>query len=351
MANAQQVNILKSGIKNWNQWRRANPHTIPDLTNAYLYDTDLICADLVNANLAGAILHRAWLINAKLGNAILSRTYLDNADLTGAFLTNADLSEASLRHTVLREARLINANLGGAILTGTNLHGADIRGTDFSEAKIGWVSFVSNDLSFIKGLDSVNISGPISVDIESIYRSRTNLPVDFLKRIGIAENFITYLPSLTGQSIIFNSCFISYSNEDLTFASNLYRDLQVEGVQCWFAPESLKIGDKIRHAIDESIRLHDKLLLILSKSSIESQWVESEVEAALARERDHRYQVLFPIRLDNSIMRIYTGWPALIKNTRHIGDFSDWNNSDAYKDSLHRLLRDLKKEASLLCRI
>jgi hypothetical protein len=274
----------------------------------------------------------------------LSQAYLDNADLTTAFLTNVNLSGASLRHTILRDARLINANLSNASLIGTNLYGADIRGADFSQAKIGWLSFGNNDIGFVKGLNTIELNGPVSVDIESISRSRGNIPTDFLKRIGTPDNFITYLPSLICQAISFNSCFISYSNVDLVFASKLYRDLRAEGVQCWFAPEDLRIGDRIRTAIDESIHLHDRLLLVLSRNSIESQWVEAEVEAALARERDQAYKVLFPIKVDDSVMRIYTGWPALIKNTRHIGDFNGWNDENAYKEALNRLLRDLKKD-------
>ena len=42
----------------------------------------------------------------------------------------------------------------------------------------------------------------------------------------------------------------------------------------------MKIGDRIRPRIDETIRLYDKLLLVLSKTSVASQWVEQEVETA-----------------------------------------------------------------------
>src|SRR5205807_3279483 len=38
-----------------------------------------------------------------------------------------------------------------------------------------------------------------------------------------------------------------------------YADLQANNVRCWYAPEDLKIGDKFRVRIDESIRLYDKL--------------------------------------------------------------------------------------------
>ena len=99
-----------------------------------------------------------------------------------------------------------------------------------------------------------------------------------------------------------------------------------------------------RPRIDESIRLHDKLLLVLSEYSTASQWVEQEVATALARERKEQRTVLFPIRLDNAIMEIESDWPFLIRNTRHIGDFSRWKNYDVYQKAFNRLLRDLKAE-------
>jgi hypothetical protein len=73
-----------------------------------------------------------------------------------------------------------------------------------------------------------------------------------------------------------------------------------------------------------------------------SQWVEQEVETALAKERELNRPVLFPIRTDDEVMPIRTGWPALVTNSRHIGDFKNWKDHDAYKKSFGRLLRDLK---------
>ena len=108
------------------------------------------------------------------------------------------------------------------------------------------------------------------------------------------------MKSLTGRAIEYYSCFISYSTNDQDFSERLYADLQNQGVRCWFAPEDIKIGDKILDRIDQSIRLRDKLLLILSDNSIESEWVEDEVNIALEEERKRKKTVLFPIRLDSS---------------------------------------------------
>jgi len=80
----------------------------------------------------------------------------------------------------------------------------------------------------------------------------------------------------------------------------------------------------------------------LSKTSVTSQWVEQEVETALARERQQRTTILFPVRIDNTVMALETGWPALIRNTRNIGDFRRWKTHDVYQKAFDRLLRDLK---------
>lgn len=157
------------------------------------------------------------------------------------------------------------------------------------------------------------------------------------------EDFITYMRSLTAKAIEFYSCFISYSSKDEEFARRLHNDLQSEGVRCWFAPEDLKIGDRFRVTIDESIRLYDKLVLVLSENSVSSEWVGDEVEAALEKEEGQGGKVvLFPLRLDDAVMEIKEGWPAKVRRTRHIGDFSDWKNHDSYKKAFERLMRDLK---------
>ena len=134
----------------------------------------------------------------------------------------------------------------------------------------------------------------------------------------------------------------SYASKDHAFAERLHADLQNKGVRCWFAPEDLKIGDRLRPRIDETIRLYDKLLLVLSKTSVASQWVEQEVETALAREREQGTTILFPVRIDDTVMAQQTGWPALIHRTRHVGDFRDWESYGAYQKAFDRLLRDLK---------
>ena len=151
---------------------------------------------------------------------------------------------------------------------------------------------------------------------------------------------------MAGAVIQYYSCFISYSSTDEEFAKRLYVDLQDNGVRCWYAPEDMKIGAKIRPAIDQSIRIHDKLLIVLSENSIRSKWVEKEIETAFEKERKDDQVVLFPIRLDHTVMETNEAWAADIRRTRNIGDFSNWKDHDSYQKSLKRLLESLKATTS-----
>jgi TIR domain len=163
-----------------------------------------------------------------------------------------------------------------------------------------------------------------------------------LRGCGLPDNLIEYLPALRDEAIQFYSCFISYSTKDQGFAERLHADLQDKGVRCWFAPHDLPIGAKIWDAIDKAIRLRDKLLLILSKASVESDWVEDEVNKAFAEERSREEVVLFPIRIDNVAMTTTEPWTVKLRDQRNIGDFRRWKKPAEYQRSLDRLIRDLK---------
>ena len=353
MANPEHMMLLKQGVKPWNKWRLDHPNIVPDFSNAHLSDAYLSNANLHEANFRGANLFDADLNGADLHTAKLRHTNLIRADLSSADLSDADLSDADLSgsyflYTNLRYANLRNTNLRNANLFDADLSGADLRGSDFSNANLSgttlaYTVFGNTNLWKAKNLDECKHEGPSIIDQMTLVKSGT-LPDVFLRGCGLSDEFIEQIPFLfwEKQAFEFYSCFISYSSKDEDFAKRLYADLQTQGVRCWFAPEDMKIGDKIRQRIDESIRVYDKLLLILSKNSILSDWVETEVETAVERERQYKQLVLFPIRLDDRVMTTKNAWAASIRRTRHIGDFTRWKEHDAYQAGFERLLRDLR---------
>jgi TIR domain len=174
-------------------------------------------------------------------------------------------------------------------------------------------------------------------------------PLEVLRSMGLGAIQRTRPESRQSASVSglfeYLSCFISYSSRDSEFAKRLHADLVRQGVKCWFAPENLRIGDRFRQQIDDSIRAHDKLLLVLSAESIRSAWVEAEVEAAFERERNEKRVVLFPIKLDDEVMNTQLSWAANIRRTRHIGDFRGSITGVAYESAISRLLHDLRTDA------
>ncbi len=300
MANQEYLYILTQGVEIWNKWREEHSDIRPELSEAHLEEAHLNNADLSNANLKEAHLGMAYLNNADLSNANLERAdlflaHLNNADLSnanleqahlrGADLIGANLSNADLFEVEFSGANLSNADLSGSDLKEANLTDADLSGANLSQARIIFTVFGAVDLRTVKGLETLKHDASSTVGIDTIYRSHGNIPEVFLKGAGIDDTFITYIRSLVGKPIEYYSCFISYSSKDDAFARRLYADLQSNNVRCWFAPHDLKTGDRYRDRIDESIRLYDKLLLILSKNAVASTWVEEEVEKAMDKER------------------------------------------------------------------
>lgn len=381
--NNEHIAIIRQGVEVWNLWRSENPGIIPELDGVDFGDVnrELRGANLYGANMYAVILNSADLRDANLSHAVLCRSHLDNAILDNADLTNANLfsadliawlTGANLSGTILERADLCGADLSGAILSGanlskanlvganlsgatligadltlTNFFGTNLNGANLSDAQIGNTVFGYTDLSVVAGLEKVVHRAASSIDIDTIYASKGKIPEVFLRGCGLPEPFIVQIPALVAamQPIQFYSCFISYSSKDHPFAERLHADLQNKGVRCWFAPEDLKIGDRFRDRIDESIRLHDKLLIVLSENSVASPWVSDEVESAIEREHREGRTVLFPIKIDEAVTESDKAWAATIRRTRHIGDFKRWKEHDSYSKAFDRLLRDLKAEA------
>src|SRR6266511_4248140 len=136
MPNPEHVEILKHGLKEWNEWREAHPVVGPNLIGTDLSGADLRGADLSGADLSGADLIGADLIEANLSGANLIGANLSGADLSGANLIGANLSRANLSGADLSGKDLSGADLRGADLRGADLSGADLRGADLSEAKL-----------------------------------------------------------------------------------------------------------------------------------------------------------------------------------------------------------------------
>lgn len=320
MANPEHVAKLNEGREGWNAWRKTSDEK-PDLSGVKLIGVSLDLYDLRSADFSDAELERV-----NFGVALC-----DDCSFERAFLVS-----------VVFLGTLERSNFRSSDISFSVFKNCDLNESDFTAATLFISSFAGGSLRHVIGLDAMGPSEFNSIGIDTFFDSG-GLPVSFLRAANVPEEFIQYASSLVGKAIEYYSCFLSHSTKDDEFARRLYNDLRGKNIRTWYAPEDLKIGDRFRSRIDESIRIHDKLVLILSANSVASDWVETEVESALERERKEGKEVLFPIAIDDEGFTSQQSWAADIRRKRHIGDFRKWKSHDHYTNAFDRLVRDLKK--------
>lgn len=344
MANSEQLKILEQGVLVWNNWRVANPEALVDLRYANLVHADLRDINLNQANLNGAVLNEANLERAKLRGAKLNKTGLCKANLRKADLHSVRFHGANLSEAILIGANLADAYFDETILDGANLRGAHVTGTTFGNI----------DLSKVEELEAINHFGPSSVSIDTFFKSAGAIPEIFLRGCGVPDDFIAFFQSQFGeqQVIEFFSCFISYSTKDAEFAQKLYARMRDEHLRVWFAPEDVKGGQKLFEQIERAIQSHDRLLLVLSEHSMQSEWVTTEIRNARRIEVAEKRRKLFPIRLIGfdtlDQWKCFDGDAgkdlAVEIREYYIPDFSNWRDNTAFETAFNRLLHDLKAE-------
>jgi len=376
MADPKHLEILKKGVVIWNEWRKKNPDIKPDLYKAVLSEMDLSGVNLSGVNLGEAFLSQMDLIGADFDEADLSRAVISKVILRRANLRRANLSGADLSRTILANANFYEADLTGANLSGANLLSVNIIFSNLHEANItrAYMGFagldetnltksnfedsiffyikISNcDLSQSKGLGSVKHEGPSTIGIDTIFRSKGKIPISFLRGCGIPDDVIKTLLKLAKERAFgFYSCFISYSHKDEIFAEKLKKNLEANNVNCWFFPEDSVWGKDIEENIDRGIRDYDRLVVICSENSLNSEPVLREIERALQKEQSSKekhkktQRILFPVIIDEYF---YKKWDHYLKPLMLrivYGDFRDWKDPTKYKEALNKLLEGLKKD-------
>lgn len=344
MANAEHLEILKSGVEKWNEWREKNEIITPDLFGA-----DLSHAFLTGANLTGAILTEAFLTEAFLIGAFLTEANLSNADLSEAFLFNADLSNAILSNANLSYADLSEANLSNAYLENATLLETRLDKVNFAGCIFARTTFGLTDLSTCLGLDTVQVEYPCTIDFQTL-RASKNLPKSFLLKIGLPELYIDYLPEFYGDALNFYPVFLSHSWANKDFARKLYEALIAKGVNVFFDEKKMKPGDDIYESISKGISWYDKMILVCSQESLsESWWVDRELDRVLTKERDlfkergKRINLLIPITIDDYVFK-WDGAKAEEVRRYVIGDFKDWQDDAKFEKALNDLVHALNAD-------
>lgn len=349
MANEHHLKILSKGVAEWNAWRASSPDVVPDLRETDLSGFAFGHLEDLGKNL-GIDLHNPRLDRSKLTVGMeLSKTRFDrsilrNCDLLGANLSYADFTDADLAGSILINTLLLHTNFTRAVLDRV----------DFSQTI--WLQSVllQSRMNGARGLDQTMHLGPSVIDPDAI-GTLDSKAADFLRRAGLQDAFFSQFLPDTNETTLYPSCFISYSQQDETFAKRLHGRLSELMVPVWYAPHALVGGKKIIEQIEDAIEMYDRLLLILSNSSMSSEWVKSEVRRALQKERQTKKRALFPIRLvsfeELKSWRLFdsdNGKDLAVEVREYfIPDFSGWRKPRVFDDAISRLLSDLMENVEV----
>lgn len=188
-----------------------------------------------------------------------------------------------------------------------------------------------------------SLAGP-----RSLFLPRTNpsWPSEVCRVIEQIKQEKSVSSQLAQTSVKYKSCFISYSHKDETFVNKLYAGLKEQGLDVWYAPARMKPGLKVHEEIEKNVRLYDKFLLVISESSMSSDWVSSEIRTAIDEERQSKTRKLIPIRLVSydkirkwTCFNTDTGKDMAVELREYfIPDFTHWKVQLRFEQSIAQLL-------------
>jgi uncharacterized protein YjbI with pentapeptide repeats len=324
-------------------------------------------ANLSQSNLLAANLRNTNLMHANISDANLMLANLGGADLSGANLSKTNLTKARLAGINLRRADLSRARLTRTNLTKSNLMEAEFIGTDLietniAEAKLGATVFANSDLSQTIGLESVDHRGPSHISMDTFILSKGRLPDVFLRGCGLSDADMEYAklsnPELgmeelkkilykihalrTAQTMQISPLFVSYSQANSQFVDKIGGKLAERGIRYWRDIHELKAG-QMEKPVDGAVRQNPTVLLVLSKDSLSSDWVEHEVRTAKGLEQETGRHILCPVALDDSWKD--GRWPKRIMEQiaeYNILDFSGWKDRTHFEEMFRKLIETLE---------
>lgn len=347
MSDLEPIKFINEGVQSWNQWR----DNIDQDIEISLQKICLKDKNLSNINFRGVNLMSADLSGSNLKNADLS-----NARLNDANLENADLTNSKLNATLFIETNLNDAVLTGAHLFGTDFSRANMKRVTLENAKLFQAVFADSDLNSASGLDHCIHEANSSIDSLTLTRSGL-ISERFLRGCGLPDWLIDayslmqpeldndqvtniaykLISNRIGKAIQVSSVFISYSHADESFVNLLCEEFNKKGIRYWRDTHHAPSG-RLEKIIDQAIRLNPTVLIILSKNSVESDWVEHEVRLARKLEKDIDKDVMCPIALDDTWKT--SKWPRRIRNQveeYNILDFSNWKQKREFNKMIDRL--------------
>lgn len=132
----------------------------------------------------------------------------------------------------------------------------------------------------------------------------------------------------------YHGIFLSHNSKDKPFVRKLKESLHEKGVEkVWVDEAEILIGDSLINKIQEGINQTEYFGIVLSKNSIQSPWVQKELEQAMLMEITYQNVKVLPLLLEQCEL------PGFLKGKL----YADFTTQDLYEESIGDLLRRLEK--------
>lgn len=93
--------------------------------------------------------------------------------------------------------------------------------------------------------------------------------------------------------------FISHSSIDKEFAKELSKNLIELGHEIWLDEWRIKVGESIIEEVQKGLDDSEVMVIVLSKSSVQSSWVEREWKAKFWQEMETKKTLILPILIED----------------------------------------------------
>lgn len=133
------------------------------------------------------------------------------------------------------------------------------------------------------------------------------------------------------------SIFLSHSHVDKPFARRLANDLVRIGIRVWIDEAEIRVGDSLIEKIREGIDSVQYVGVVLSKTSVKSEWVKKEVDIAMNQEIEGKRVKVLPLLVDDCDP------PGFLKGKR----YADFRREDLYQREFIELAKRLGVNAIL----
>lgn len=128
--------------------------------------------------------------------------------------------------------------------------------------------------------------------------------------------------TLEVQQFMSPTLFLSHNHADKPFVRRLAIDLGAQSIDYWLDDAEIKFGDSLIQKIRSGIDDVDYLVAILSPNSVNSPWVEKELDVAMTQEINNRRVKVIPLLLRHCEL------PGFLLG-KFYADFTDPSNYDA----------------------